>query len=114
MREIMRLVEGDADAKAVVAWGETVGIYASIAETSDHIILHNIERDRTSGQKGAGATFIRKLCAYADAHHKPIYAGVTGGNEALEDYYRQFDFEVMEDTRDDETSDVDIERQPQG
>lgn len=100
-----------ASADGLVAWGDSIGVYATVFERTDSIELDRIDRD-PGAQPGTGAIFLQALCAYADRRHKPIYGTVTGGNSALEDYYSQFGFQPQEDTRDDETSDVVIVREP--
>jgi len=93
-----------------VAWGETIGVYADVGEDEHGIQLDQIDRD-AQAQKGRGAEFIRALCGYADRRGKPVYLTVTGWNDHLETYYRQFGFVEDKRTgprqgRDEETGDV--------
>lgn len=83
-----------------------IGVSASLSENPEFITLVQIDR-HAAAPKGRGAEFLRALCAYADQHHKSIYATVTGCNSALEDYYAQFGFAPAE------TGDVTIVREPQ-
>ena len=98
--------QGAVSAKRLVAWGESIGVYADVWEDEHGIQLAQIDRDEQVA-KGRGAEFMRGLCAYADCRGKPVYLTVTGWNDTLETYYAQFGF-VEDDRqgRDEETGDV--------
>ena len=94
----------------LITWGESIGVEATVSHEQPNVFCLD-EITRVGSVKGAGATFIRALCARADVLHVVVYATVTGGNEALETYYRQFGFAPDEENRDEETGDVLIVRE---
>ena len=94
---------------ALMAWGETIGVFTSVSEKPDWIDLAEIERGENV-PKGRGADFMRALCAYADARQKPVYLATVGWNDTLPNYYRKFGFVNQE--RDEETGDLTMVRHP--
>jgi hypothetical protein len=95
--------------EALMRWGESIGVYASVSEQSDEIELAELERVEDA-PKGHGAEFMRALCAYADRMRKPIYLATIGWSDTLPAYYRQFGF--VDTERDEESGDLTMVRQP--
>jgi RimJ/RimL family protein N-acetyltransferase len=89
-----RLTEGRVALSSVeqlMAWAESIGVYAEVYEHSDEIDLTELERAENA-PKGRGALFMRALCAYADKKQKPVWLATISWNDRLERYYRGFGF----------------------